>query len=218
MGKSTEPFWEKRLEACREALEKNRFEAFIAPDPATAGKLIRGEILPKLAFRSVSWGDSISMRSTGIIEEMERRPEVVLIKTFEEGVSREELIERRRQALLADLFFTGSNALTESGKLVNLDMIGNRVAGLTFGPRNVIVVVGRNKIVPGIDEAMYRVKHHAAPLNAIRHTGLRTPCAKTSFCSDCRSPDRICNTWTITEKSYPKGRIKVVIVDRDLGL
>ncbi len=160
----------------------------------------------------------MSMLSTEIIQEVENFPNIKLIKTFEEGVPREELIERRRQALSVDVFFTGSNAITESGKLVNLDMIGNRVAGITFGPENVIIVVGRNKIVKGVKEAMERVKNYSAPLNAIRHPGWKTPCVKTSYCMDCKSPDRICNTWTITEKSYPKGRIKIILVNEDLGL
>jgi hypothetical protein len=91
--------------------------------------MIFDEIFPKLHFESVSWGDSISMLSSEIIQEVEKLSNISLIKTFEEGVPREELIERRRQALLVDIFLTGSNA-TESGELVNLDMIGNRSTGL----------------------------------------------------------------------------------------
>ena len=218
MKKSIAFYWNQRIETCKTALVRNNFDVFVAEDTFAAKELMLKEILPKLTFESVSWGDSISMLSTGIIAEIEKQREIKLIKTFEEGIPREELIERRRQALLVDVFFTGSNALTESGKLVNLDMIGNRVAGLTFGPRHVVVVVGRNKIVRGAAEAMERIKNYAAPMNAIRHEGLKTPCIKTSYCSDCRSPHRICNTWTITEKSYPQGRVKVVIVNQDLGL
>ena len=127
-------------------------------------------------------------------------------------------MERRRQALLVDLFLTGSNAVTESGWLVNLDMVGNRVGGITFGPRYVVLVIGRNKIVKDLDAAMARIKGYAAPMNAIRHEGWKTPCIKTSFCMDCSSPQRICNTWSITQKSYPKSRIKVILVNEDLGL
>ena len=126
-------------------------------------------------------------------------------------------MERRRKALLTDLFFTGTNALIDSGMLVNLDMIGNRVGGITFGPKYVVIMVGRNKIVTNLDEAMNRIKNIAAPANAIRHAQ-KTPCVKTSYCMDCKSPDRICNIWTIHEKSYPKGRIKVILINRDLGL
>jgi hypothetical protein len=218
MNNDIEFYWKKRIEKCKEALESNNFEAFVSPDFSTARDLIQNEILPSLSCVSVSWGDSISMLSTGIIDEIEKRPEIELIKTFEAGVPREEIIERRRQALLVDVFFTGSNALTESGKLINLDMIGNRVAGLTFGPKHVIVVVGRNKIVNGVEEAMHRIKNYSAPLNAIRHNSLQTPCRKTSYCIDCKSPDRICNTWVITEKSFPKGRVKVIIINKDIGL
>jgi hypothetical protein len=119
---------------------------------------------------------------------------------------------------LADIFFTGSNAITETGKLVNLDMVGNRIGGIIFGPKHVIITAGRNKIVSDVEAAMKRIKNYAAPVNAIRHTDFRTPCRKTSYCMDCKSPDRICNTWAITDKSYPKGRIKVLIINEVLGL
>jgi LUD domain len=211
-------YWKKRIEKCKEAFEKNNFEVYTADNINEVKKLIVNQIFPKIHVESVAWGDSISMLSSGIIGEIESIPDIRLIKTFEEGVAREEIMERRRQALLVDVFLTGSNAVTETGELINLDMVGNRVAGIIFGPKNVIIVVGRNKIVNGVEEAMERVKNYAAPLNAIRHPGLKTPCVKTSYCMDCKSPDRICNTWTITEKSYPSGRIKLVIVNEDLGL
>ncbi|MBW2591978.1 MAG: LUD domain-containing protein, partial [Deltaproteobacteria bacterium] len=98
-----------------------------------------------------------------------------------------------------------------------LDMVGNRIAGITFGPKNVIVLVGRNKIVGDIDDAMFRIINYSAPTNAMR-LDMDTPCAKTSVCSECSSPDRICNTWTITEKSFPKNRVKVVLINEDMGL
>ena len=218
MIKPIDIYWKKRIEKCQEAFEKNNFEVYAVDSKDEVKKLILDKIFPKLHVKTVSWGDSISMLSTEIIQKVENLPNIRLIKTFEEGVSREELIERRRQALLVDVFLTGSNAITESGKLVNLDMIGNRVAGITFGPKNVIIAVGRNKIVEGVKEAMERVKKYSAPLNAIRHPDLKAPCVKTSYCMDCKSPDRICNTWTITEKSYPKGRIKLILINEDLGL
>jgi len=96
-------------------------------------------------------------------------------------------------------------------------MIGNRVAGITFGPRYVILMVGRNKIVVDVNMAMQRIKGLAAPMNANRH-GIKTPCVKKSYCMDCKSPERICNTWTIHEKSYPKGRIKIILINKDIGL
>jgi len=140
-----------------------------------------------------------------------------VIDTFDKTITREEGWERRRQSLLVDFFITGTNAVTESGMLVNLDMIGNRVGGITFGPKDVIVLVGRNKIVADLEDAVIRIKNFAAPANAMR-LGMKTPCAKTSYCEECKSKDRICNNWTITEKSFPKGRIKVVLINENLGL
>jgi hypothetical protein len=106
--------------------------------------------------------------------------------------------------------------VTETGQLVNLDMYGNRIAAITFGPKHVIILVGRNKIVADMEEAVSRIKNYAAPVNAMR-LGKKTPCAKSGLCEDCKSPDRICNTWTITEKSFPKGRVKIVLINEDLG-
>ena len=155
--------------------------------------------------------------ATGLYELLKKRSELEIIDTFDKTVTPEQMLERRRQALLVDLFFTGSNAITEQGVLVNLDMIGNRVGAITFGPKNVVILAGRNKIVSDLEEAMFMVKNQTAPINAMR-LDKRTPCVKTSFCEDCKSPDRICNHWTITEKSFPKGRVKVVFVNEVLGI
>jgi L-lactate utilization protein LutB len=212
-----EKYWERRLNNCKRALENNNFGAFIAETPSDAQKVVIGQILPAMDIASVSWGDSLTLYSTGILQYFREKSEINLIETFGEKISRDESMQRRREAILADLFFTGTNAIIESGMLVNLDMIGNRVGGITFGPKFVVIMVGRNKIVSNLDEAMNRIKNVAAPANAIRH-GKKTPCVKTSYCMDCKSPDRICNIWTIHEKSYPKGRIKVILINRDLGL
>ncbi|MBE0586286.1 MAG: lactate utilization protein [Desulfofustis sp.] len=213
-----EYYWQLRLERCREALEKNHFNVYSADSCAEARTIFRQTILPSLTVRTASWADSMSLKATGILEDVKNRTDIEVIETFADGVAREELLERRRQALLVDLFLTGTNALTEKGQLVNLDMVGNRVGAITFGPRAVVLIIGRNKLVADVDQAMRRIKNHAAPLNAMRHAGWKTPCRKTAFCHDCRSPDRICNTWTITEKSYPKGRISIILVNEDLGL
>jgi L-lactate utilization protein LutB len=218
MRNTIEIYWKQRLEKCKNALENNNFDAYLAEDSLEANQIIMKEIIPKLDVKSASWGDSMTLHSTGVLNTLRKNPDIHLIETFAEGVPREEILERRRQALLVDIFFSGSNALTETGQYVNLDMVGNRIAGIIFGPQHVIITVGRNKIVSDVEEAMKRIKNHAAPLNAIRHTDFKTPCRKTSYCMDCKSPDRICNMWAITEKSYPKGRIKVLIINKDLGL
>ena len=218
MQNTTETYWKQRLEKCKSALEQNNFDAYLAEDSLEAHQIIIKEIIPKINVKSASWGDSMTLHSTGVLDTLRKIPGINVIEIFEEGLPREEILERRKQALLVDIFFSGSNALTETGKIVNLDMVGNRIAGIIFGPQHVIITVGRNKIVSDVAEAMKRIKNYAAPLNAIRHTDFKTPCRKTSYCMDCKSPDRICNTWMITEKSYPKGRIKLVIINKDLGL
>jgi hypothetical protein len=155
--------------------------------------------------------------ATGLYEEIKKMPGLEILDTFDRSKSPEENMEIRRKSVLADLFITGTNALTEGGILVNLDMLGNRACSINFGPKHVVILVGRNKVVSELDEAMYRVKNYAAPANAMR-LDKKTPCVKTSYCEDCKSPDRICNVWTITEKSFPKGRIRVVLINQDLGL
>ncbi len=211
-------FWMLRLEKCKKALEKNNFEVFIAQNCKKAGDIFREDVLPGLAINSASWGDSLTLHATGILDDLRKQRGVELLETFDKSLSREDLIERRRQALLVDLFLTGTNAVTETGKLINLDMVGNRVGAITFGPKYVLLLIGKNKLVKDVESAMERIKSHAAPLNAIRHEGWKTPCIKTSFCMDCSSPDRICNTWVISEKSYPKKRIKIILINEDLGL
>ena len=210
-------YWELRLKSCKDALEENNFSAFVASTPSDARKIVINQILPGIDIKSVSWGDSMTLYTTGILQYFKEKPGINLIETFGDKISRNKSMQRRREAILTDLFFTGTNAVIESGMLVNLDMIGNRVGGITFGPKIVVIVVGRNKIVSTLDQAMDRIKNIAAPANAIRH-GKKTPCTKTSRCMDCKSPDRICNIWTIHEKSHPKGRIKVVLINQDLGL
>lgn len=200
------------------ALRHNHFEAFFAHNTAKASAIFFRDIFPGLQVETVSWGDSETMKATGVLNELQKNPELSVIDSFAPGMSRKQKIYWRRQALLTDLFLTGSNALTQKGQLVNLDMIGNRVGGITFGPKHVVLFIGINKITANLEEAMHRVRTIAAPQNAIRHEGFRTPCHKTGVCMDCNSPDRICNVWTITEKSYPAGRIKVILIGEELGL
>jgi len=216
MNKPIENYWKTRLEDLKEVLDANNFETFVAGNTDEAKSIVLEKIIPETSPKSVSWGGSITFIATGLYDILKNSKDLKVLDSFEKNLSPEESLERRRQSLLVDLFISGTNAVTETGQLVNLDMIGNRISGITFGPKNVIVIVGRNKIVPDLDEAMFRIKNYAAPVNAMR-LEKKTPCAKTSFCGDCKSPDRICNTWTITEKSFPKGRVKVILINEDLG-
>jgi hypothetical protein len=217
MEKPIRNYWQLRLENLKEVLNSNNFEAFIAQNAREAGRMVMDKILPKIAPESISWGGSMTFVATELYDMLKGYPNAQILDTFDKSLSPEESLERRRQSLLVDLFITGTNAVTRSGELVNLDMIGNRVAGITFGPRNVVVMVGRNKIVEDLDAAIERIKDYAGPTNAMR-LNKKTPCAKTSVCEECKSAERICNSWTITQKSFPKGRIKVVLINENLGL
>jgi L-lactate utilization protein LutB len=210
-------YWELRLEETAGALRANGFEAVVVPDATAAREVVVDRILAETAPKSVSWGGSMTFSGSGLYDALRERRDLEVLDTFDKSLSPAESRELRRRALTVDLFVTGTNAVTETGVLVNLDMWGNRVAAITFGPRHVVILAGRNKVVADLDEALFRVKNVAAPANAIR-LDKKTPCVPTGRCQDCNSPDRICNYWTITEKSFPKGRIRVVLINADLGL
>ncbi len=217
MEKPVQQYWNIRLRSVKEALEENNFEVFIADDSAHAKEIFLKEIYPGLNVKSVSWGGSMTFIATGLYDHFKNDPNLEVLDAYDRSIPRKQMLEIRRKSLLVDLFFTGTNAITEAGQLINLDMIGNRVGAITFGPKNVIVFAGRNKIVGDIEDGMNRIKEFVAPANAMR-LDMKTPCVKTSYCEECKSPQRICNTWTITEKSFPKGRIKVILINQDLGL
>jgi L-lactate utilization protein LutB len=217
MDKPIENFWRIRLAEVKAALEANNFEVFLAQTEADVHQIVLEELIPRLKPRTVSWGGSMTFTGSGLYKKLVNQSDIDVWDTFDSKASDDEKNQRRRQALHADLFITGTNAVTEAGQLINLDMIGNRIAALTYGPHWVIIVVGRNKIVPDLEEAMFRVKNYVAPTNSMR-LDKKTPCVKTSYCEECKSPDRICNTWTITEKAFPKGRVKIILINKDLGL
>ena len=216
MNNPIENYWQIRLKDLKSTLEGNNFEVFLALNVEETKTIVMEKIIPSIKPKSVSWGGSMTFTATGLYDILKNDPDFKVIDPYDKSISSEETIERRRQSLLVDLFLAGTNAVTEAGQLVNLDMVGNRIAGITFGPKNVIVLIGRNKIVPDLESAMFRIKNYAAPVNTMR-LGKKTPCAKTSYCEECKSPDRICNTWTITEKSFPKGRVKVVLINEEFG-
>lgn len=206
-----------KLRICAEALRLHRFEVAAVKDTAEAFAVIKAAVeeeRPQL----VSFGDSMSMRATGIIEWLRENERFRLLDGFDPAMPRSERLEIRRRALMADLFITGVNAVTEQGTLHWLDKVGNRIAPVAFGPRKVILVAGRNKIVADRDRAEERIRSTAAPQNVARHPGFRTPCAQTGVCSDCNAEDRICNTRMEMLRCSPKGRVLVVLIDQDLGL
>ncbi len=163
----------------------------------------------------VSFGGSMTLVQTGLLDELKSTPSIRLIDRGK--ASTEEEIDRAyRQSFLADAYFMSSNAITSDGVLVNIDGRGNRVAALIYGPKEVIILAGMNKITPSVEEAVSRVRNAATPPNCIR-LSKQTPCAATGACSDCLSSDCICNQIVITRRSGVKGRIKVLLIGESYG-
>jgi L-lactate utilization protein LutB len=204
---------EKLAQHLIQKLNKRRLEASYAPSAAQA----RDEVLAMIpAGATVSRCGSMSLVEMGLWEALAAKPGVEIIDPYRPGLSPQEAAGLRTRGLTADYMITSTNALTLDGKLVNLDGMGNRVAAMCFGPKKVILIVGLNKVAPDLESAMARVKHHAAPINAIR-LGRATPCVETGLCVDCNSPERICNMWSIIEGHLVANRIHVKLVGEDLG-
>lgn len=178
----------------------------------------------------VGIGDSTTIRQLGVLTKLKKRGTKVLDKN-DPQLARSNYkdlekvrVDIVRRATVCDIFLTGTNALTQDGRLVNVDATGNRVAGMFWGHPISIVIVGKNKIVKNLDEAFHLVRYIIAPNHIhIRSAELggkkaRTPCAETGECSDCRSADRRCNIFSIIEGKPKRTVINVIIVHADLGL
>jgi hypothetical protein len=165
----------------------------------------------------VGLGGSVTIIESGLVDAL-RKMDIRLLDRYKEGVTPERVAEMRREGLLSDIYIASSNAMTSDGKLVNQDGVGNRVAAMIYGPKKVILMVGMNKVVKSVDEAIARIKTTAAPINAVR-VQVDTPCSKLGFCNDphCHPPNRICNHLVITEACGDAQRITVVLIGEALG-
>jgi hypothetical protein len=170
-------------------------------------------LIPK--EHTVSWGGSITLAALNLTRLAAEKGYRVIDR--DTASTKEERIELMRKALLCDTFITGTNALSEDGQMVNVDGNGNRVAAMIYGPKQVIVVAGLNKVAKTLEDAVVRVRTIAAPLNVQRFPALRTPCNETGSCADCLSAASICNYFTTIRRSNPPGRIKVILIGKDLG-
>ena len=164
--------------------------------------------------KTVSWGGCKSAEEIGLIEAVKNGNYAVLDR--DTAQTPEERQQIMKQALTCDVFLTGTNAITETGELVNIDGMGNRVAAMTYGPNSVIVIAGMNKMVSNVMDAANRARTTAAPINAQRFD-IKTPCKIDGACHDCNSPDSICSYIVRTRRCKPEGRIKVILVGESLG-
>lgn len=161
----------------------------------------------------VAWGGSVSISEIGLKDAVKKGPYTVIDR--DTASCPEEKKKLMKQALTADVFLMGTNAITEDGQLVNIDGLGNRVAALCFGPDSVIVIAGMNKLMPTLEDAISRVRRYAGPVNAQRFT--ETACQKDGVCHDCLMKDCICGKLMITRCDMAYGRVKVILVGEELG-
>ena len=195
------------------ALQSRSFDAFYFDEPDEAKEKILS-FIPK--DHVVSWGGSKTMLELGIQAQLEKDGYNLLDR--DKAASPEERAEIMRRALLCDTFLSGVNAVSEDGWLVNIDGYGNRAAAIIFGPKQVIIAAGMNKVAKTLMSAVSRARNIAAPLNIQRFPNLETPCSRNGTCADCLSPDTICSYFVTTRFCKPAGRIKVILIGKELGL
>lgn len=164
---------------------------------------------------TIGVGDSMTLFELGIIDYIRDR-NVKFLDKYSDEYKEKDKKELYRANFSSDTFLTGTNAVTEKGELYNIDGNGSRVAPMIYGPDQVIVVVGVNKIVRDLDEAKDRVRQLAAPIDAKR-LGKNTPCTKIGYCVDCKHKERICNDFVVITGQFQEDRIKVLIIDESLG-
>lgn len=195
-----------------EALEKNNMNGYLVET--------KEGIIDKICElvdegSKVSCGGSISLFECGVIDHL-RSSRYNFLDRYKEGLSKDEVKKVFRESFFADAYFTSSNAITEDGKLYNVDGNGNRVAAMLYGPDKVIVIAGVNKIVKNIDEAINRNKQVSGPANAKRLNKL-VPCTKVGYCMDCKGNDKICREFTVISSQGNKDRIHVIFINEELG-
>lgn len=203
---------EKKIERLIDSLKNNNMNGYYIKTKEELISKIK-ELTPEKA--KVTCGGSMTLFETGIIDFL-RNGDYNFLDRYKEGLTKEEVKEIYRAAFSCDVYFTSSNAITEDGELYNIDGNGNRVAAMLYGPDKVIVIVGINKIVSNIEEAIQRNKNYTAPANAKR-LEKNTPCAKVGYCMDCNCSDRICNEYTVISRQGQKDRIHVLILNEEVG-
>lgn len=202
---------DKLAEKVVKNLKKRFFDAYYVPTREEAVQLALS-LIPE--GDSVSWGGSETIRGIGLAKALHAGNYCVLDRDLYEGAER---MDAMRRALLCDSYVTSTNAISEDGCLVNIDGNGNRVAAMCFGPKNVVVIAGMNKVVPTVEDAHVRARNIAAPINAQRFPGCKTGCMVTGACEDCCTTDTICCYTVETRVSRPAGKIKVILVGEELG-
>lgn len=203
---------EKLLQKTVEGLKKRGFCASYYPDRQTMLEDLY-RIVPENA--RVGVGGSVTIRQLGLIEDLEQRGNKV-VQHWQKDLPAKGDEAIRRKAMEAAFYLTSANAITVQGDIVNIDGIGNRVAAMIYGPKNVVIIAGYNKIAMTLEDGLRRCREVAGVLNAKR-VNAKTPCAETGICSDCSSPGRICRVTTIIQYQPGQTEICVLLVNEHLG-
>lgn len=205
-------YYEKQAATVIKNLEKRRMEGFYCATAEEAREKALGLIE---AGMSVSFGGSMTLTECGVLDALREREDITL---YDRGTAKdaEELGVIFRQAFSADAYLMSTNAITLDGELINIDGNGNRVAALIFGPKQVIIIAGMNKVATDEAAGLMRARNMAAPPNCVR-LNKKTPCSVTGRCGDCYGDESICSQIVVTRRSSQKGRIKVILVGEELG-
>ena len=192
------------------ALEARDYQVTVCPTKEDAAAYLNAQI----DGVSVGFGGSVTLRELGLFDSLSAHNTVYSHWNAPEGRTGAEVLA---DASRADVVLTSVNGLAETGEIVNIDGTGNRVAGTLFGHKKVFFVVGRNKLAPDYDAALWRARNIASPKNAQR-LGVKTPCAaRGDKCYDCKSPSRICRALVVLWEKVKSCDMEVVLVDEDLG-
>ena len=203
---------EERIQRTMSALERNNMKAYYAESRDELFDIVRGLVKND---KLITAGGSVTLEESGVKQMLMTEFKGVYLNRSE-GKTPEEVEDILHKAFVSDTFFASSNAVTEDGELYNVDGRGNRVSAMIYGPTQVVLIVGVNKIVRNMEEAVCRVEQVAAPKNT-RRLNSGTPCEITGSCAHCRSRGRICCSYVRMAQQRVKDRIKVIIVNESLG-
>ena len=205
-------YYEKRGNILVKNLQSRHFDAwYCATKEEALEKAL--SLIPEGA--SIGWGGVMSANEIGLIDAVRNGNYHPIDR--EKCLTAEEREQAMKDAMFCDVFLTGANGLSLDGQMVNIDGTGNRVAATIYGPKEVLVIAGMNKVCDNLEEAVNRARQVAAPLNMQRFMK-DTPCATTGVCGDCKREGCICNQIVITRHCRPVGRIKFILVGENLGL
>lgn len=200
---------DRRMDALQEAFKKHGMEVIPVATKEEALALAKTFIKSGM---SIGLGGSTSVAQIGLLEYVTSLSDITLFNQYEKGISMEENTRRRREGMLSDLYICGTNALTKTGELINADGSGNRVAAQMFGPKKVLIVTGRNKIVETVEEGFKRIMEIAAPKNIERMNNTAIAMGKEPR----HNMDNIGNKWAYIDGDV-EGRTTIILVDEDLG-